>query len=104
MHRSSFAEDGSAIILVLLVAVTLLGVGVVAMWAASTTSRLSGNINRRIEAMQAAEAGIQRARAIVNEGTYTWTQLLQGQPCGSTEVAGKGYELCFGSDAAEKNA
>jgi hypothetical protein len=74
-------ESGSVLVLTLLLTLVILGVGITAMWMSSTSTQVSTNLARRQEAMRAAEAGMQRARAIFSTTTLTWNDILRGAPC-----------------------
>ena len=75
MKRS---EQGSVLLLALLVTLIILGIGLTVMWVASSGSKMSGNITRRQEALYAAEAGIERGRKILFDNPDDWTPFLQG--------------------------
>jgi Tfp pilus assembly protein PilX len=85
-------DGGSVLILALLVTIVILALGITAMWVSSSGMKMSGNITRRQEAMYAAEAGLDHARAVLNAST-SWTTLLAG--CGSSlDDTTKGKVLC----------
>jgi Tfp pilus assembly protein PilX len=93
-------EAGSILVLALLVSLILLGAGLTIMWIASSGSKVAGNVTRRHEALTAAEAGLQRARAVLATLTGDdWNAVLKA--CHSKDDApsttnpnGKGYVLC----------
>jgi Tfp pilus assembly protein PilX len=93
--RCIHSEEGSALFLVLLVTLLLLGVGLAASFHASSATRISGNITRRQEARFAAESGLERARAVVRAASDL-DALLRG--CGASRddppPEGHGAVLC----------
>ncbi|MCA9666593.1 MAG: hypothetical protein KC503_13420 [Myxococcales bacterium] len=91
-------ERGSVLVLALLVTLLILGIGLSVMWVSSSGNKSSGNVMRRQEALYSAEAGVERARAILNAAA-DWTALLKGGSpnCTPTPVAqdpNKGRILC----------
>ena len=92
--HDSGGQHGSILVLALLVTLLILGVGLTAMWLSSSGSKVSGNITRRQEALYAAEAGIDRARAIL-ASQLDWGPLLDGSLCTATQDhPQKGNVLC----------
>lgn len=87
-------ENGSVLVLALLVTVLILGVGLTVMWVSTSSTKISTNLTHRQEALYAAETGIERARAVVGSPSADWTTLLTG--CGATmdDPATKGMVLC----------
>jgi hypothetical protein len=89
-------------VLVLLVTMVILGIGLTVMWVGSSGMKVSTNITRRQEALYAAEAGIEQARAVLNSvGTSgSWQPFLAGTNCGTApptaphDPDGKGNVLC----------
>jgi hypothetical protein len=80
-------------VLALLITMIILGVGITVMWVSSSGMKVSGNITRRQEALYTAEAGIERARAIIGAFTGDYDTLLRG--CGTPEDdTVKGNVLC----------
>jgi Tfp pilus assembly protein PilX len=73
--RARRDERGSILVLALLVSLILLAFGLTVMWVASSAQRASTNISRRQEAMYAAEAGVEQARAILS-GLNDWNGVL----------------------------
>jgi Tfp pilus assembly protein PilX len=101
-QRRPGRQSGSVLVLALLVTLVILGVGLVAMWLSSSGMKMSGNITRRQEAMYAAEAGLEHARAILQTNN-AWGPLIS-TPCLSGEppndyTGGKGPVLCDGATA-----
>lgn len=97
MRRSH--ESGSVLVLALLVTLVILALGLVAMWLSSSSMKMSGNITRRQEALYASEAGLERARVILQSQT-DWALLAAGCTTGPPNDPGdpaaghKGYLLC----------
>jgi hypothetical protein len=54
------------LVLVMLIMVGLLGLGLTAMWLTTGNLQVGANINQRTQALYVAEAGIERAREILN--------------------------------------
>jgi Tfp pilus assembly protein PilX len=92
------SEQGSILVLSLLVTLIVLGVGLTVMWAASSGLRVAGNVTRRQEAMYAAEAGMEMAKAVLAT-TSSWSSLLAA-PTGCTPLSDdlKGIVLCAGTE------
>jgi len=96
------SEEGSIMVLVLLVTLIILGIGLTVMWVGSSGMKVSTNITRRQEALYAAEAGIEQARAVLNAvGTSgSWNNFLAGTNCATLPPAaphdsdGRGNILC----------
>ncbi len=59
-------DSGSVLVVVLMVMLGLLGLGVTAMWLTSGNLQVGANMNQRTQALYAAEAGVERAREILN--------------------------------------
>jgi hypothetical protein len=99
-------QAGSVLVLTLLVTLVILGVGLTAMWMATSATKVTGNINRRLEAMNAAEAGIFHAREVLIANIDDWNTLIAGTgtPCASKSWEGddKGRVLCDGTDELER--
>lgn len=69
-------DRGAVLIVVLMIMLTLLGLGVVTLWLTSTNLQLGGTMNLRTQALYVAEAGIERARAVMNAATAPDVELL----------------------------
>jgi Tfp pilus assembly protein PilX len=96
------SDQGSVLVLSLLVTLLLLGVGLGSMWSASNATRISGNLTRRQEALNAAETVVHRAMALLrNAGD--WQALLDGTLCSATrdEPATHGMVLCAAATPLE---
>jgi hypothetical protein len=85
MRSRSSSQSGSVLILAMLVTLVILGVGLTAMWIASSEMKISGNITRRQECLYGAESGLERARSILATSASTWATLLTTATCSATE-------------------
>jgi hypothetical protein len=72
------------LIVVLMVMLTLLGVGVMTLWLTSANLQVGGTVNLRTQALYDAEAGIERAAAALN---------AQANPVLNTLLAGSSGAL-----------
>jgi hypothetical protein len=59
-------ERGAILVLVMMLMISLFGLGVTALWLTSGNLQVGTNVNQRLQALYCAEAGIERARAILN--------------------------------------
>ena len=59
-------QRGAVLIIVLMLMITLMGLGMLALWLTNGNLEVSGNINQRAQALYVAQAGVERARAILN--------------------------------------
>jgi Tfp pilus assembly protein PilX len=59
-------ERGAVLVLVMMLMISLFGLGVTALWLTSGNLQIGTNVNQRLQALYCAEAGIERARAILN--------------------------------------
>ncbi|MBK8481000.1 MAG: pilus assembly PilX N-terminal domain-containing protein [Proteobacteria bacterium] len=105
VRRREAGEAGSALVLAVMITLLLVGLGLSAMWLGSQSAHVTGSMARRQEAMYAAEAGIERARAVLAAST-AWDNLLGGTTggsCGATldDPTGKGNVLCDGATPME---
>jgi len=98
--RTRNRESGAVLLTVLLVMLGLMGLGMTALWMTTGNLQVGANVNLRANALFVAEAGIERAREILNftvppidvngalAGTNpTWDEVptavnAQGQPNG----------------------
>jgi hypothetical protein len=64
-------ERGAVLLVVLIVMVALLGLGMTGLFLTSGSIQMNTNINLRNQALVVAEAGIERARRILNDPSYT---------------------------------
>ena len=87
-------QEGSVLVLALLVTLIILAIGLTAMWLSSSSMKMSGNIARRQEALYAAEAGLDFARHVLHTAAK-WTPMMDGS-CTATkhEPTGKGNVFC----------
>jgi Tfp pilus assembly protein PilX len=65
-RRNRDREGGAVLLVVLLVMLTLLGLGVMTLWLTSSNLQVGSAVNQRTQALYVAEAGLERARAILN--------------------------------------
>jgi Tfp pilus assembly protein PilX len=59
-------ERGAVLVIVLLIMVVMLGLGMTALWLTSGNLQVGSSMNLRTQALYVAEAGIERARTIIN--------------------------------------
>ncbi len=59
-------ESGSILVVVLMVMLGLLALGITAMWLTSGNLQVGANMSQRTQALYVAEAGIEKAREILN--------------------------------------
>src|SRR5437764_12610221 len=59
-------ESGAILLLVMMLMISLFGLGVTALWLTSGNMQIGTNVNQRMQALYCAEAGIERARSILN--------------------------------------
>lgn len=59
-------QRGAVLILVMMLMISLFGLGVTALWLTSGNLQVGTNVNQRMQALYCAEAGIERARSILN--------------------------------------
>ena len=75
------------LLVVLMVMLTLLGLGVTTMWLTNTNLQVGGTMNLRTQALYVAEAGLERARSILNAPVAPDLDLLlQGTGHSNDEV------------------
>jgi hypothetical protein len=67
-HRR-VGERGAALVVILLIMLALLGLGLATLWLTSTNLQVGGSVNLRTQALYVAEAGLERARAVLNAAT-----------------------------------
>lgn len=60
-------EEGAVLLVVMMVLITLMGLGMTALWLTNGNLQMSANVNLRSNALYVAEAGIERARQILND-------------------------------------
>ena len=59
-------QAGAVLLLVMMLMITLFGLGITALWLTSGNLQVGANVNQRMQALYCAEAGLERARAILN--------------------------------------
>jgi len=65
------SDNGAVLMVVLIVMVALLGLGMTGLFLTSGSVQMNTNINLRNQALMVAEAGIERARGILNNSGWT---------------------------------
>jgi Tfp pilus assembly protein PilX len=60
------AQRGAVLLIVMMLMVSLFGLGITALWLTGGNMGVGTNINQRAQALYVAQAGIERARAILN--------------------------------------
>ena len=110
-------EAGSVLVLTLFLTLVILGIGLMAMWMATSTTKVYGNLLRRQEAMQAARAGLAQARVILlglggsgGVSAPNFSPALRGDYCMTPPtddtarlaaiIPGRGRVLCSGTMAS----
>jgi hypothetical protein len=71
-RRRRAADKGAILLVVLIVMVALLGLGMTGLFLTSGSIQMNTNINLRNQALVVAEAGVERARGILNNRTTGW--------------------------------
>ena len=88
-HRKA-ADKGAILMVVLIVMVALLGLGMTGLFLTSGSIQMNTNINLRNQALVVAEAGVERARGILNNRSAGWVppvpSLLAGSVPASDEI------------------
>jgi hypothetical protein len=79
-------DSGAVLLLMMMLIIGLLGLGVTGLWLTSGNLQVQANNNLRTQALVVAEAGIERARAVLNGGTANIDSLLAGQNPGIDDV------------------
>jgi hypothetical protein len=59
-------ERGAVLVLVMMLMISLFGLGVTALWLTSGNLQIGTNVNQRLQALYCAEAGIESARSLLN--------------------------------------
>jgi hypothetical protein len=81
---------GAVLLLVMMLMISLFGLGVTALWLTSGNLQVGANVNQRLQALYCAEAGIERARAILNNiPAPDIATLLKGTANASDDVPSK---------------
>jgi len=81
-HRQ--ADTGAILMVVLIVMIALLGLGMTGLFLTSGSIQMNTNINLRNQALVVAEAGIERARGILNNKTPGYLPPVPALLVGST--------------------
>jgi Tfp pilus assembly protein PilX len=99
-RRRKAGDKGAILMVVLIVMVALLGLGMTGLFLTSGSIQMNTNINLRNQALVVAEAGIERARGILNNRSGGWvppiSSLLAGSVPLSDEIPGPATD-CEGS-------
>src|SRR5690349_4940282 len=74
------SDSGAVLLVMMLLVLTLLGLGVMGLWLTSGNLQVQANNNLRAQALVVAEAGIERARALLNAGTNVDVMLAGRNP------------------------
>jgi hypothetical protein len=85
MRRNRASDAGAILLLMMMLIIGLLGLGVTGLWLTSGNLQVQANNNLRTQALVVAEAGIERARAVLNAGANI-DALLVGQNPGIDDV------------------
>lgn len=85
--RARSDEAGAVLLVVMMVLVTLMGLGLTALWLTTGNLQMSANVSLRNNAFYVAEAGVERARAILNDPVAPdLAALLAGSSPGNDNV------------------
>src|SRR5512137_716259 len=81
-------EQGAVLMVVLIVIIALLGLGMTGLFLTSGSIQMNTNINLRNQALVVAEAGVERARGVLNNPNYIppLPTLLAGSLPGVDEI------------------
>jgi Tfp pilus assembly protein PilX len=92
-------DKGAVLVVVLIVMVALLGLGMTGLFLTSGTIQMNTNINLRNQALVVAEAGIERARSVLNSpnGLPSISALLAGATTSADEIP-HDTTRCMGED------
>jgi hypothetical protein len=77
-------DKGAILMVVLIVMIALLGLGMTGLFLTSGSIQMNTNINQRNQALVVAEAGVERARGILNNQTPGWVPPVPTMLLGST--------------------
>lgn len=88
-QRRRSPQRGAVLIIVLMVMLGLLGLGVTALWMTTSNLAIGANMNQRAQALYAAEAGIERARAVLNAEPPLTNAQVNAMLAGSNPGAGQ---------------
>ncbi len=80
-------ESGAILLIVMMLMISLFGLGITALWLTSGNMQIGTNVNQRMQALYCAEAGIERARAVLNAlPAPNMTTLLTGSGDAADDV------------------
>jgi hypothetical protein len=83
--RARRADAGAVLLMMMLLVIGLLGLGITGLWLTSGNLQVQANNNLRAQALKVAEAGVERARAVLNAGVNV-DAMLAGQNASVDEV------------------
>jgi len=91
-------DVGAVLLVVLIVMVALLGLGMTGLFLTSSSIQMNTNINLRNQAIVVAEAGLERARGILNDknSTPSLPALLAGSNPGAGDDVPTSANACDG--------
>ncbi len=78
-------DRGAVLLLMMMLILGLLGLGITGLWLTSGNLQVQANTNLRAQALLVAQAGIERARAVLNAGVNV-DLMLAGQNNGMDDV------------------
>jgi hypothetical protein len=85
-HGAGRTHDGGAVLLLMMLLIlALLGLGITGLWLTSGNLQVQANNNLRAQALVVAEAGVERARAVLNAGVNI-DGMLAGQNASIDDV------------------
>jgi hypothetical protein len=74
------SDSGAVLLIMMLLMLALLGLGVLGLWLTAGNLQVQANNNLRAQALKVAEAGVERARALLNGGANVDTLLVGTSP------------------------
>ena len=74
------SDTGAVLLIMMLLMLGLLGLGVTGLWLTAGNMQVQANNNLRAQALKVAEAGIERARSLLNGGAALDTLLAGSSP------------------------
>ena len=73
-------QRGAVLLIMMLLMLSLLGLGITGLWLASGNLQVQANSNLRMQALAVAEAGVARTRAALNAGVNVDAMLTGTNP------------------------
>ena len=97
-QRHRFPDKGAILMVVLIVLIALLGLGMTGLFLTSGSIQMNTNINLRNQALLVAEAGIERAKQVLNNPAAipSLPTLLAGSNPTTGDAIPKGVDQCDG--------